>query len=102
MAVSHETGGVCRCRLSRSPSIVRHPDWPYRARHSRPRWPRELRIESEALIERIDEMARKLPDVVNGIRVQAKKQGSNHAIIEHLAAALIDRAGECRLLMEKT
>jgi len=47
-------------------------------------------------------MARKLPDVVNGIRVQAKKQGSNHAIIEHLAAALIDRAGECRLLMEKT
>jgi serine/threonine-protein kinase HipA len=34
---------------------------------------KELRIESEALIERIDEMAQKLPDLVNGARAGRKR-----------------------------
>jgi serine/threonine-protein kinase HipA len=62
---------------------------------------RELRVEPEALIERIDEMARKLPDLVNGARVRAEKQGLKRAIIERLAAGLTERAGECRRLLEK-
>jgi len=63
---------------------------------------KELRIEADALIERIDEMARKLPDLVNDMRVPSRKQGLGHAIIERLAAALIERAGECRRLLGKT
>jgi serine/threonine-protein kinase HipA len=62
---------------------------------------KELRVEADALIERIDEMARKLPDLVNGARARAEKEGLKHAIIERLAAGLIERAGECRRLLEK-
>jgi serine/threonine-protein kinase HipA len=63
---------------------------------------KELRVEPDALIERIDEMARKLPDLVNAARARAEKEGLKHAIIERLAAGLIERAGECRRrLLEK-
>ena len=62
---------------------------------------KELRIESEALIERIDEMAQKLPDLVNDARTRAEKEGLKRAIIERLAAGLIERASECRRLLEK-
>lgn len=62
---------------------------------------KELRIESEALIERIDGMAQKLPDLVNDARTRAEKEGLKRAFIERLAAGLIERASECRRLLEK-
>lgn len=62
---------------------------------------KELRVEPEALIERIGTMAQKLPDLVNAARVRAEKQGLKHVLIERLAAGLIERAGECRRLLEK-
>jgi hypothetical protein len=38
---------------------------------------------------------------VNGARTRAEKEGLKRAIIERLAAGLIERASECRRLLEK-
>jgi len=61
----------------------------------------ELRIEPDALVERLDQMAQKLPDLVNAARVRAQKEGLKHGIIERLAKELIERAGECRRLLQR-
>lgn len=62
---------------------------------------REVRTDAEALIERIDSMARQLPDLVNGARTRAREEGLEHKIIERLATQLIERAAECRRVLGK-
>jgi serine/threonine-protein kinase HipA len=56
---------------------------------------RKVRVNPDELIARLAAMARQLPDAVNAARVRAQQQGLGAPIIEHLAAKLIARAGEC-------
>ncbi|MBV9753208.1 MAG: HipA domain-containing protein, partial [Hyphomicrobiales bacterium] len=57
---------------------------------------REMRVDAEALIDRLAGMASKLPDEVNAARGRARKDGLNAPIIERLAERLIKRARACR------
>ncbi|MBV8449942.1 MAG: HipA domain-containing protein, partial [Hyphomicrobiales bacterium] len=57
---------------------------------------REMRVDAEALIDRLAGMASRLPDEVNAARVRARKEGLNAPIIERLAERLIERARACR------
>jgi serine/threonine-protein kinase HipA len=56
----------------------------------------EVRLDPEELIARLIAMAKRLPDEVNAVRVRAREQGLDAAIIERLAATLIERASECQ------
>jgi serine/threonine-protein kinase HipA len=62
---------------------------------------REVRTDADALTERIDSMARQLPDLVNAARARARQEGLEHRIIERLAIQLIERAGQCRRLLRR-
>jgi len=62
---------------------------------------RELRIDSDALIERLASMARQLPDLANAARARAQKEGIKHTIIKRLAAQLIERAAQCLRSLER-
>ena len=57
---------------------------------------REMRIDTDALVERLDAMAERLPDEVNVARAGARSEGLDAPIIERLAKELIERANACR------
>jgi serine/threonine-protein kinase HipA len=57
---------------------------------------REMRIDADALVERLAAMAERLPDEVNAARAGARSEGLDAPIIERLAKALIERADACR------
>ena len=56
---------------------------------------REVRVETDDLVERLASMAKQLPDEVNIARTRAREEGLDEAIVERLATQLIERAGEC-------
>lgn len=68
----------------------------YRMRDIGPRqWRKlaiDLRLDGDALLQRIQEFARTLPDALADICVTAKAEGLDHPLIERLAAALTERA----------
>jgi serine/threonine-protein kinase HipA len=57
---------------------------------------REMRIDTDALVERLAAMAERLPDEVNAARAGARSEGLDAPIIERLAKELIERANACR------
>jgi serine/threonine-protein kinase HipA len=57
---------------------------------------REMRIDADALVERLAAMAERLPDEVNAARAGARSEGLDAPIIERLAKELIERADACR------
>lgn len=57
---------------------------------------REMRIDADALVERLAAMAERLPDEVNAARAGARSEGLDAPIIERLAKELIERANACR------
>lgn len=57
---------------------------------------REMRIDTDALVERLAAMAERLPDEVNAARAGARSAGLDAPIIERLAKELIERANACR------
>jgi serine/threonine-protein kinase HipA len=57
---------------------------------------REMRIDTDALVERLAAMAERLPDEVNAARAGARSKGLDAPIIERLAKELIERANACR------
>jgi serine/threonine-protein kinase HipA len=57
---------------------------------------REMRIDTDALVERFAAMAERLPDEVNVARAGARGAGLDAPIIERLAKELIERADACR------
>jgi serine/threonine-protein kinase HipA len=60
-----------------------------------PQWRKlaiDLRLDGDALLQRIQEFARTLPDALADICVTAKAEGLDHPLIERLAAALTERA----------
>jgi serine/threonine-protein kinase HipA len=57
---------------------------------------REMRIDTDALVERLAAMAERLPDEVNAARAGARSEGLDAPIIERLAEELIERANACR------
>ena len=57
---------------------------------------REMRIDADALVERLAAMAERLPDEVNAARAGARSEGLDAPIIERLAKELIERAYACR------
>jgi serine/threonine-protein kinase HipA len=56
---------------------------------------REVRVEADELVELLASMAKQLPDEVDAVRTRAREEGLSAAIVERLAAQLIERAGEC-------
>jgi len=77
----------------------------YRLRDIGPRqWRKQaadLRIDEAALIDRLTEMARQLPDAVSDVREATRRDGLDQPVVEKLEARLIDRAQACiRMLME--
>jgi serine/threonine-protein kinase HipA len=61
---------------------------------------RELRLDAEGLIARLGAMAAQLPDAANEARRRADAEGLDAAIIDRLAARLIERADECRRALD--
>ena len=57
---------------------------------------REMRIDTDALVERLAAMAERLPDEVNAARAGARSEGLDAPIIGRLAKELIERANACR------
>lgn len=57
---------------------------------------REARVNADELIASLASMAKQLPDEVNAARVRARGDGLNEAVIERLAAQLVERASECQ------
>jgi serine/threonine-protein kinase HipA len=55
----------------------------------------EMRIDADELIQSLTDMAKQLPDEVSAARDRAHEEGLKEAVIERLAARLIERAGEC-------
>jgi serine/threonine-protein kinase HipA len=60
---------------------------------------RETRVGADGLIHELRLMTKKLPDEVNAARARAREEGLDRAIIEGLAAQLIERAKECQRLL---
>ena len=61
---------------------------------------REMRIETDELIESLVTMAKQLPDKVGGARTVAREEGLKQAIIDRLATQLAIRAGECQRMLQ--
>lgn len=55
----------------------------------------ELRLDADALVQRVRDMANMLPDHLSAIRQTAEKEGLDHPLIELLSDALSDRARHC-------
>ena len=60
---------------------------------------RETRVEADALVETLTNMAKLLPDEVNIARETARNEGLGEAVIDRLATQLIERAAACRKLL---
>jgi serine/threonine-protein kinase HipA len=71
----------------------------YRLRDVGPRqWRKvaaDLRLDADALVQRVRDMAAMLPDHLSAIRQTAEKEGLDHPLIELLSDALSDRARHC-------
>jgi serine/threonine-protein kinase HipA len=61
---------------------------------------REARVNADSLIARLVSMAKQIPDEVSSMRQRARKEGLDEVIIERLATRLIERAGECRRMLD--
>jgi serine/threonine-protein kinase HipA len=60
---------------------------------------REVRIDADELIQRLNAMASQLPDEISDARKRAGGEGLDQAIVDRLAARLTKRAAECRRLL---
>jgi serine/threonine-protein kinase HipA len=60
---------------------------------------REMRVDADELVEMLTRMAEQLPDEVNAARVRAREEGLDEAIVERLAAQLVERAVQCRRML---
>ena len=56
---------------------------------------REVRIDADELLETLRAMGQRLPDEVNRVRQIVHEEGLDLAVVDRLAAALIERAKEC-------
>jgi serine/threonine-protein kinase HipA len=56
----------------------------------------EMRLDVGDLIRRLASMAEQLPDEASAVRLRARAEGLDNAIVDRLAARLIERADECR------
>jgi serine/threonine-protein kinase HipA len=54
-----------------------------------------LRLDPDGLVERIREMAQRIPDLSSSLRLQLRGLGLSHAVLDRLAAMVAARAGEC-------
>jgi len=52
-------------------------------------------VNADELIQTLTRMAEQIPDEMNAIRLRARNEGLEHAIIERLATQLIERAQAC-------
>jgi serine/threonine-protein kinase HipA len=57
---------------------------------------REMRVDAAELVEKLDVMAKRLPDELNAVRIRAREEGLDAPIIDRLAEQLIERAAACR------
>lgn len=55
----------------------------------------DLRLNADALLQRIRELAVMLPDNLADIRKAAEREGLDHPLMTRLSGALRDRAGRC-------
>jgi serine/threonine-protein kinase HipA len=62
---------------------------------------RQTRVNADELIIRLHEMASQLPDEINSVRKQAHTDGLARAIVDRLAARLVDRAKACQRKLAK-
>jgi serine/threonine-protein kinase HipA len=60
---------------------------------------REMRVDADELVEMLTRMAEQLPDEVNAARGRAREEGLDEAIVERLAAQLVERAVQCRRML---
>ena len=71
----------------------------YRLRDVGPRqWRKlasELRLDADALVQRVRDMAAMLPDHLSAIRQTAEEEGLDHPLIARLSDALSERARHC-------
>jgi serine/threonine-protein kinase HipA len=59
----------------------------------------EVRVDADALTDRLRDMARRLPDEIAYARTKAHRDGLDGKIIDRLAARLTERAQECQRLL---
>lgn len=59
---------------------------------------RDLKIDQDELAHNLREIADKLPDLTDGEKRRARKDGLAHGIIDRLAQRLTERAKKCRAL----
>jgi serine/threonine-protein kinase HipA len=57
---------------------------------------RQTRVNADELIIRLREMSSQLPDEINSVRKQAHTDGLARAIVDRMAARLVDRAKACQ------
>jgi serine/threonine-protein kinase HipA len=57
---------------------------------------REIRLNADEMVERLRDMAGKLPDAISDARKRAREAGLEHAIMDRLATRLADRARVCQ------
>ena len=60
---------------------------------------RETRVDADALLSQLTEMAKQLPDEVNAARKRSCEAGLREGMIERLATQLIERAAECQRIL---
>jgi serine/threonine-protein kinase HipA len=60
---------------------------------------RETRVDADALVELLAEMAERLPDEASAAGARARQEGLNAPIIERLTAQLVERAAQCRRVL---
>jgi serine/threonine-protein kinase HipA len=60
---------------------------------------RELGMDHEALLERIRDLARRLPDTAESVRKAMGEDGVKHPAIDRLSSALSHRANQCLRLL---
>ena len=58
------------------------------------------RVDADALVARLKDMADQLPDEVSAARKHAQKSGLDHAVIDRLAERVIEHVGRCRRLLD--
>ena len=60
------------------------------------RFARDVRLDPEALLRRMEHLAERLPDHAAAVREEAVSQGLKHRIIDRLCGSLTERAAACR------
>ncbi len=54
-----------------------------------------LRLDPDGIVQRIREMAQRIPDLSSSLRLQMRGLGLAHEALDRLAAMVAARAGEC-------